>query len=32
MAEPEVRRLGAQVNAALRHLHRLDVAHRDLKP
>ena len=32
MSEAEVRRLGAQVNAALAHLHRLDIAHRDLKP
>ena len=32
MPEAQVARLGAQVNAALRHLHRLDVAHRDLKP
>ena len=32
MSEAEVARLGAQVNAALQHLHRLDVAHRDLKP
>ena len=24
--------MGAQINAALRHLHKLDVAHRDLKP
>ena len=32
MDEGETRRLGAQVNAALAHLHQLDVAHRDLKP
>jgi serine/threonine protein kinase len=32
MSEPDVAHLGAQVNAALLHLHRLDVAHRDLKP
>ena len=32
MDDEQVRRLGAQVNAALAHLHQLDVAHRDLKP
>ena len=32
MSEADVAHLGAQVNAALLHLHRLDVAHRDLKP
>lgn len=32
MSNMEVSRLGAQVNAGLRHLHSLDVAHRDLKP
>jgi serine/threonine protein kinase len=32
MSEVEIAHLGAQVNSALHHLHRLDVAHRDLKP
>jgi serine/threonine protein kinase len=32
MPESEVARLAAQVNAGLQHLHKLDVAHRDLKP
>ena len=32
MGGETVQRLGAQVNAALAHLHGLDIAHRDLKP
>lgn len=32
MPEASVTHLAAQINAALRHLHRLDIAHRDLKP